>query len=144
MKAWTGTACAPLGYWWLGQDPSPNLTASAADLQTALAAPSLTVTADMYCNRGLAAKGEGDFGPKSGEDRLARGREKVLTPQALRLDGLSYGDLTYTPARERLSGQAILSVTHRSRMSNSPDTYRRLGHDEQGGLQDGLVGYRTT
>ncbi len=54
----------------------------------------------MYCNRGFTARGEVDFGPNLGEDRLARDERKCW-PQALRLDGLTYGDLTYTPARER-------------------------------------------
>ena len=48
--------------------------------------------------------------------------EKATWPQLLSLDGLTYGDLTYMPARERLDWLNRSAGYSPQPMSSSPDT----------------------
>jgi hypothetical protein len=128
----------------------------------ALTAPRLTVTADMFCGDGFRADGEINL------ERAKLGTlvdERVSWPQLLSLDGLTYGDVTYMPARERLDWLNRRSVGYSPQpYEQLAGYYRRLGHDDQarrvllakqrqrrrqrpwwarwwGWLQDGLAGY---
>ena len=127
----------------------------------ALRGRGLTVTGSLYCRGGFQAVGMVYLsGAKVGklED------DKESWPQALHIDGLTYGDLAYLPARERL-GWLNRSVGYWPQpYEQLAGYYRRLGHDEQarrvllvkqrqrrrqrpwwarwwGWLQDALAGY---
>jgi hypothetical protein len=90
--------------------------------------------------------------------------EKATWPQLLSLDGLTYSDLTYMPARERLDWLNLSAGYSPQPYEQLAAYYRRLGHDDQarrvllakqrqrrrqrpwwarwwGWLQDALVGY---
>ena len=127
----------------------------------ALAADGLTVTADMICDDGFHANGEIRLvGAKLG----TLVDERVSWPQLLSLDGLTYGDLTYMPAQERLDWLNRSVGYSPQPYEQLAGYYRRLGHDDQarrvllakqrqrrrqrpwwvrwwGWLQDGLAGY---
>jgi hypothetical protein len=127
----------------------------------ALTAWALTVTADMACDGGFQADTAVDLtGAKIG--RLID--ERKSWPPLLRLDGLTYGDLTYMPARERLDWLNRSVDYSPQPYEQLAGYYRQLGHDEQarrvllakqrqrrrqrpwwtrwwGWLQDALAGY---
>ena len=115
----------------------------------------------MFCDEGFQADGELNLAlAKIGT--LADKKESW--PQRLRLDGLTYGDLTYMPAQDRLAW-LNRSVSYAPQpYEQLAGYYRRLGHDEQarrvllakqrqrrrqrpwrarwwGWLQDALAGY---
>jgi hypothetical protein len=127
----------------------------------ALTAQGLTVAAAMFCDRGFQA---------SGEVRLVAANigalidEKESWPKHLRLNGLTYGDLTYMPARERIEWLKRSAGYVPQPYEQLAAYYRRLGLDEQarrvllhkqrqrrrqrpwwarwwGWLQDALAGY---
>jgi hypothetical protein len=127
----------------------------------ALTAQGLTVAAVMFCDRGFQA---------SGEVRLVAANigtlidEKESWPKHLRLNGLTYGDLTYMPARERIEWLKRSAGYVPQPYEQLAAYYRRLGLDEQarrvllhkqrqrrrqrplwarwwGWLQDALAGY---
>jgi hypothetical protein len=127
----------------------------------ALTAQGLTVSAVMFCDRGFQA---------AGEVRLVAANigalidEKESWPKQLRLNGLTYGDLTYMPARERIEWLKRSAGYVPQPYEQLAAYYRRLGLDEQarrvllhkqrqrrrqrpwwarwwGWLQDALVGY---
>jgi hypothetical protein len=127
----------------------------------ALTARDLTVTASMFCRGGFQASGEIDL-ERAKIGTLAD--EKVSWPPLLNLDGLTYGDLTYLPARDRLNWLDRSAGYSPQPYEQLAGYYRRLGHDEQarrvllakqrqrrrerdwwlrwwGWLQDGLAGY---
>ena len=115
----------------------------------------------MICDDGFHADGEVRLvGAKLG----TLVDERVSWPQLLSLDGLTYGDLTYMPARERLDWLNRSVGYSPQPYEQLAGYYRRLGHDDQarrvllakqrqrrrqhpwwvrwwGWLQDGLVGY---
>ncbi len=94
----------------------------------ALSAVALTVTADMLITDGFQANGEVELAhAKIG--RLVD--EKESWPQFLRLDGLTYGDLTYMPARERRAWLNRTAGYSPQPYEELARYYRRLGHDEQ-------------
>lgn len=127
----------------------------------ALDAGQITVTTAMFCDEGFQADGEVSLSHAKLGGLVD---ERKSWPQLLKLDGLTYGDLSYLPARERLDW-----------LNRSPDYspqpyeqlaayYRRLGHDDEarsvllakqrqrrrqspwwkrwwGWLQDALAGY---
>jgi hypothetical protein len=127
----------------------------------ALTAQGLTVAAVMFCDRGFQA---------TGEVRLVAANigalidEKGSWPKHLRLNGLTYGDLTYMPARERIEWLKRSAGYAPQPYEQLAAYYRRLGLDEQarrvllhkqrqrrrqrpwwarwwGWLQDALAGY---
>jgi hypothetical protein len=129
--------------------------------EAALYAQGLIVTRDMFFDEGFQADGTVNL-------RAAKIGSLVdevgSWPQALELDGLTYGDLTSMPARERLDW-LNRSVDYAPQpYEQLAAYYRRLGHDEEarrvllaklrqrrrqrawwarwwGWLQDALVGY---
>ena len=130
----------------------------------ALTADGLIVTGVMFCDQGFQATGAVNL---AGARVGALGDEKESWPQDLNLNGLTYGDLTYTPARTRLDwlNRSVRSVGYSPQpYEQLAGYYRRLGHDEQarrvllakqrqrrrqrlwwarwwGWLQDALAGY---
>ena len=127
----------------------------------ALTADGLTVTASMFCDWGFQTDGEVRLvGAKIGN--LIDKRESW--PQLLTLNGLTYGDLTYMSARQRLDWLNRSAGYSPQPYEQLAGYYRGLGHDEQarrvllakqrqrrrqrpwwerwwGWLQDGLAGY---
>ena len=94
----------------------------------ALNAAGLTVTADMFCDEGFQADGEVSLA----DAKISVLRdEKKSWPRRLRLDGLTYGDLTYLPARERLDWLNRSGGYSPQPYEQLAGYYRRLGHDEQ-------------
>ena len=115
----------------------------------------------MYCDKGFQADGTVDVtGAKIGT--LAD--EAESWPQALDLDGLTYGDLTDMPVRQRLDWLSRSASYSPQPYEELAAHYRRLGHDDEarrvllakqrqrrqqlpwwkrcwGWLQDGLAGY---
>jgi hypothetical protein len=127
----------------------------------ALSAQGLTVAAEMLCDRGFRADGEVKLaGAKIG--RIVD--ERKSWPRRLNLNQLTYDDLTYLPARERLDWLNRSAGYSPQPYEQLAGYYRRLGHDEQarcvllakqrqrteqrpwwarwwGWLQDALAGY---
>ncbi len=85
----------------------------------ALNARELTVSGKMYCDQGFQA---------NGAIVLADAKIGTLVDQReswsqnLRLDGLTYGDMTYLPARQRLEWLGRTAFTGLSHMRNWPRT----------------------
>jgi lactam utilization protein B len=94
----------------------------------ALTAQGLTVTAEMFCDEGFQA---------DGEISLVRAKlgalvdERKSWPQLLSLDGLTYGDLTYMPARERLKWLNRSAGYSPQPYEQLAGYYRLLGHDDE-------------
>jgi hypothetical protein len=85
----------------------------------ALTARGLTVTESMLCYVGFQADGTVDLaGAKIG----TLVDEKESWPSLLNLDGLTYGNLTDLPARDRLDWLSGQPVTRRNHMSSSLGT----------------------
>ena len=126
----------------------------------ALTAQGLTVTAHMVCDEFQADGAVNLAGAKIG----TLVDERKSWPQRLRLNGLTYGDLAYMPARERLDWLNRSGDYSPQPYEQLAGYYRRLGHDEQarrvllakqrqrrrqrpwwarwwGWLQDALTGY---
>jgi hypothetical protein len=127
----------------------------------ALKGQRLTVTQDMFCRAGFKANSAIDLA----DARIGKlVDESESWPEHLTLDGLTYGDLTYLPACQRLDWLSRTSGYSPQPYEELAAYYRRLGHDEQarrvllakqrqrrrqrpwwargwGWLQDGLVGY---
>ena len=129
--------------------------------EPALYAQGLTVTRDMFIDEGFRADGTVSLtGAKIGSVV----DEARSWPQALDLDGLTYGDLTNMPARKRLHWLNRSIDYAPQPYEQLAAYYRRLGHDEEarrvllaklrqrrrqrawwsrwwGWLQDALAGY---
>jgi hypothetical protein len=127
----------------------------------ALLAQGLIVARDMFIDEGFEAHGIVNLNTaKIG----ALIDDAASWPQALELDGMTYGDLTSMPARERLDWVKRAVDYAPQPYEQLAAHYRRLGHDEEarrvllaklrqrrrqrawwarwwGWLQDGLVGY---
>ena len=94
----------------------------------ALNAQRLTVTGEMFCLGGFQADGEISLvSAKLG--MLVDERESW--PQLLSLGGLTYGDLIYMPARERLDWLNRSVYYSPQPYEQLAGYYRRLGHDDQ-------------
>jgi hypothetical protein len=127
----------------------------------ALSAQGLTVTGEMFCTEGFRADGE-IYLVRASIQTLVD--ERNSWPRRLRLDGLTYDNLTYMPARERLDWLNRSAVYWPQPYEQLAGYYRRLGQDDQarrvllskqrqqrrqrprwarwwGWLQDALVGY---
>ena len=127
----------------------------------ALTADELTVARAMYCDGGFQADGGINLSRASIGTLVD---EKESWPQLLSLDRLTYGDLTYLPARERLDWLNRSAGYSPQPFEQLAGYYRQLGHDEQarrvllakqrhrrrqrprrarwwGWLQDALAGY---
>lgn len=127
----------------------------------ALRADGITVAKDLFCDEKFHAVGEVRFtGAKVG--MLVD--DKKSWPKRMRIDGFSYGSLTYMPARDRLKWLNRSIEYEAQPYEHLAAYYRRLGHDEQarrvllakqrrrtnqrpwwmrgwGWLQDGIAGY---
>ncbi len=94
----------------------------------ALNARELTVSGKMYCDQGFQA---------NGAIVLADAKIGTLVDQReswsqdLRLDGLTYGDMTYLPARQRLEWLGRTAFYWPQPYEELAAYYRRLGHDDQ-------------
>jgi hypothetical protein len=129
----------------------------------ALNAQGLTVTQQMFCREDFVVLGRISL---AGANIGWLLDAKQCWPEHLLLDGLTYGDITYMPAKERLDWLNLSrSYGYRAQpYEQLAAYYRRLGHDDQawlvllakqrqrrrqrpwwarwwGWLQDGLVGY---
>ena len=94
----------------------------------ALDAQGLTVTHEMFCDEGFCADGEVSLaGAMIG--RLID--EKASWPKILILDGLTYGDMTYLTARDRLRWLKRSCDYRPQPYEQLAVYYRLLGHDEQ-------------
>lgn len=128
---------------------------------TALVAQRLTVAGELFCDGGFHAEGQVDLA------RAAIGNlvdERESWPQLLDVDGLTYRDMIYMPARERLDWLRRAVEYTPQPYEELAGYYRRLGHDDQarcvllgkqrqqrrqlpwwarwwGWLQDALAGY---
>jgi hypothetical protein len=93
-----------------------------------LAAGRLTVTGEMFCDEEFHADGTINLmGAKVG----IIVDEAKSWPQVLDLDGLTYGDLAYLPARQRLDWLNRSTGYSPQPYEELASYYRRLGHDEQ-------------
>ena len=129
--------------------------------EAALLAQGLTVARDMFIDEGFQARGTVNLNAAKIGSLVD---DAGSWPQALELDGLTYGDLTSMPARERLEWVKRAADYAPQPYEQLAAYYRRLGHDEEarrvllaklrqrrrqrawwarwwGWLQDGLVGY---
>src|SRR5262249_7177252 len=94
----------------------------------ALTALGLTVTGDMLCTGGFKAEGEVSLaGAKIG--KLVDDSESW--PERMDLDGLTYDDLTYLYAWERLDWLKRYTGYSPQPYEQLAGYYRRLGHDEE-------------
>jgi hypothetical protein len=94
----------------------------------ALTARRLTVTGAMFCNEGFQADGaivltDAKIGTLVDE--------KKSWSKDLRLDGLTYGDMIYLPARQRLEWLGRSAFYWPQPYEELAAYYRRLGHDDQ-------------
>src|SRR6266851_2438751 len=98
----------------------------------ALHAQDLTVTYEMFFDRGFSADGE-VFLAGANIGRLVDDEESW--PERIELTGLTYGDLgTYMKARDRLSWLNRSSWYSPQPYEQLAAYYRRLGHDEEARL----------
>ncbi len=94
----------------------------------ALSARRLAVTEEMFCDEGFQAEGMVSLARAKVGDLVD---DKGSWPQVLNLDGLTYGGLTYLPARERLDWLNRSAGYSPQPYEQLAGHYRGLGHDEQ-------------